>query len=148
MNDNIVNFDNILEDIWDNRFTFNLLSVFKIIANRKPTAVDNPFTGGKVQDRNGQKRKHEKNEDVRVINEKADDDLKIKKGENWRNIFCGDKGKNRVKWNNDGLIMCPLWFLRQYCFDNCYHKESHMSDDKVPEGKRKEYKSYFGKIRK
>ena len=115
VNDNIVNFDNMLEDIWENCFTFNLPSVFKIIANRKPPAVDNPFTGGKVQDNNGQKRKRENNEDVRVINEKVDDDLKIKKGENWGKISCGDKGKHRVKCNNDGVLMCPRWFSRQYC---------------------------------
>ena len=60
VNNNIVNFDNILEDIWDNSFTVNLPSVFRIIANRKPPAVDNPFTGGKIQDKNGQKRKREK----------------------------------------------------------------------------------------
>ena len=108
VNDNIVNFDNILEDIWDNLFTVNLPSVFKIITKRKPPAVDNPFTGGKFHDDNGQKRKREKNEDVRVINEKADDDLKIKTGENWGKIFCGDKGKHRVKWNNDGVLMFPL----------------------------------------
>ena len=98
MNNNIVNFDNILEDIWDNRFTVNLPSVFKIIANRKPPVVDNPFTGWKVQDNKGKKGKPENNEDVRIINEKADDGLKIKKGENWGNIFCSDKGKHRVKW--------------------------------------------------
>ena len=97
MNNNIVNFDNILEDIWDNSFTVNLPSVFKIIANRMPPAVDNSFTGGKFQDKNGQKRKPENNEDVRVINEKADYDLKIKKGENWGKILCGDKGKHMVK---------------------------------------------------
>ena len=116
MNDNIFNFDNIVEDIWDNRFTFNLPSILKITANRKPPAVDNPFTGGKVQDYNGQKRKHENNEDVRVINNKTDDDPKIKKGENWGTIFCGDKRKHRVKWNNGGVLMCPRRFLRQYCF--------------------------------
>ena len=87
MNDNIVNFDNILEDIWDNRFTVNLPSIFKIITNRTPSAVDNPFTGGKIQDKNGQKRKRENNEDVRVIKEESDDDLKIKKGENWGKSF-------------------------------------------------------------
>ena len=85
---------------------------------------------------------------MRVINEKADDDLKIKTGENWGKIFCGDKGKHRVKWNNDGVLMCPLWFSRQYCFGDCNNKESRVLDDKVPEGKRKEYKSYLKKIRK
>ena len=110
LNDNIVNFDNILEDLWDNCFTVNLPSVFKIIFNRMPPTVDNPFTEGKVQDKNRQKMKRENNEDVRVINEKADDDLKIKKGENWGNIFFSDKGKHRLKWNNDGVLMCPRWF--------------------------------------
>ena len=110
--------------------------------------MDNPFIVGKVQNNNGQKIKRENNEDVRVINEKADDDLKIKKGENWGKIFCGNKVIHRLKWNNDGVLMFPRWFSRQYCLDNCNHKESHVLDDKVPEGKRKEYKSYLEKIRK
>ena len=33
---------------------------------------------------------------MRVSNDKADDDPKIKKGESWGTIFCGDKGKHRV----------------------------------------------------
>ena len=98
----------------------------------------NTFTGGKLQENNRQKRIRENNEDVRVINEKADDDLKIK-------IFCSDKGKHRLKWNNDGVLMCPRWFSRHYCFENCNHKEIHVSDVKVLEGKRKEYKSYLEK---
>ena len=110
--------------------------------------MDNPFIVGKVQNNNGQKIKRENNEDVRVINEKADDDLKIKKGENWGKIFCSNKGKHRVKWNNDGVLMCSRWLSRQYCFENCNHKESHVSDDKVPEVKRKEYKFNLKKIRK
>ena len=68
LNDIIVNFDNILEDIWDNRFTVNLPSVFKIITNRNPPAVENAFTGGKVQHKKGQKKKRKNNKDVRVIN--------------------------------------------------------------------------------
>ena len=55
VNNKIVNFDNILEDIWDNRFTVNIPSVFNIFTNRKPPAVDNPFTGGIIKDKNGGK---------------------------------------------------------------------------------------------
>ena len=72
--------------MWDNRFTVNLPSVFILVANRKPPTVDNPFTGGKVQDANGQKRKRGDDREARAINDKVDDDLKIKKGENWEKI--------------------------------------------------------------
>ena len=59
MNDNIVVFDNILEDIWDNRFSVNLPSVFKVIADRKPPAVENPFLVGKAKEKSENKRKRD-----------------------------------------------------------------------------------------
>ena len=148
MNDNIVNFSNILEDIWDNRFSVDLPSVFKIISKNGPPKVDNPFTGVKARDSNKQKRKRdEKDKDNKVSNNKADDNLKMKNGESWEKIFCGKNSEHRVKWNSAGTLMYPRWFSRQYYFDNCNNKESHVSDDKVPEEKRKEYEAYLVKIR-
>ena len=82
VNNNIANFDNILDDIWDNCLTVNLPSVFTIMAKSKPPKGGNPFTREKVQDTHGQKKKCGDDMDVRVINDKANDDLQIKKGEN------------------------------------------------------------------
>ena len=148
VNNRIVVFDSILEDIWDNRFTVNLPSVFKVIADGKPPTVDNPFTEGKAQQENRNKRKCNSNEKSnKIINDKVDDDLKTKDDESWRMIFCGNNIKHRVTWS-PGVLMCPRWFPKQYCFGDCAHKASHVPDNKVPEGKRKTYKSYLEKIRK
>ena len=43
--------------------------------------------------------------------------------------------------------MCPRWFSKHYCFENCNYKESHVPNDEVPQDKRKEYKTYLKKIR-
>ena len=147
VNDNIVNFSNILEDIWDNRFSVDLPSVFKIIANNGPPRVDNPFKVGKDRDSNRQKRKRDEKKSNKLTNDKADDNLKTKKGESWEKIFCVKSCEHRVKWNSAGTLMCPRWFSRQYCFSDCGNKDSHVPNGKVPEEKRKEYEAYLVKIR-
>ena len=110
--------------------------------------MENPFTIANDTDSNRQKRKRDDEKSTKITNDKADNNLKIKKDESWEKIFCGDNVKHRVKWNSTGTIMCPRWFSRHYFFSDCHHKECHVPDDKVPEGKRKEYKAYLVKIRK
>ena len=75
--------------------------------------------------------------DNRVSNENADKDLKMKKNEDWAKVFCGANVIHRINWNNNGCLICPLWFSKHYCFENCNYKASHVPDDEVPEDKRK-----------
>ena len=51
------------------------------------------------------------------------------------------------KWENNGCLMCPRWFSKHYCFENCNCKSSHVPDNKVLEEKSKAYKTYLKKIR-
>ena len=43
--------------------------------------------------------------------------------------------------------MCPHWFSKHYCFENCNYKASHLPEDEVPEDNSKAYKTYLNKIR-
>ena len=61
-------------------------------------------------------------------------------------MFCRTNIIHIIKWNNNGCLMCPLWFSRKYCFRKCNYKASNVPDDEVPEDKRKAYKTYLNKI--
>jgi hypothetical protein len=43
--------------------------------------------------------------------------------------------------------MCPRWFIAGYCFDNCYHKASHVTADEVPADKAAAFKTFLDNIR-
>ena len=45
--------------------------------------------------------------DDRVSNNNADKDLKMKHNEDWAKAFCGANVIHRIKWNNNGCLMCP-----------------------------------------
>ena len=75
--------------------------------------------------------------DDRVSNYNADKDLKMKQNEDWAKFFYGDNAINRIKWNNNGCLICLRWFSRNYCFKNCNYKAIHVPEDEVPEGKSK-----------
>ena len=84
--------------------------------------------------------------DDRVSNDNADKDFKMKQNEDWVKLFCGTNVIHIIKWNNNGCLMCPRWFSKNYCFEKYNYKASHVPDDEVPEDKRKAYKTYLKKI--
>ena len=86
--------------------------------------------------------------DNRVSNDNEDKDLKMKQNEDWEKLFCEANVIHRIKWNNNGCLVCPCWFSKHYCFEKCNYKASHVPDDEVPEDKKKAYKTYLKKIRR
>ena len=115
VNDGIVVFSGIMEDIWENRFSVHLPSVFKV----KPInwGGDTPFGQNPFSLRNydGNIKKKKKRilggeEDGRVSNDNADKDFKIKQNEDRAKVFCRTNLIHRIKWNNNGCLMCPRWF--------------------------------------
>ena len=55
----------------------------------------------------------------RVSNDNADKDFKMKKNEDWAKVFYRTNTIHIIKWNNNGCLMCPSWFSKNYCFENC-----------------------------
>ena len=94
VNDGIVVFSGILEDIWENRFLVHLPSVFKV----KPIdrGGETPFgqTPIRLENPDGDIKKKRKRilggeVDDRISNDNADKDFKIKQYEDWEKVFCG-----------------------------------------------------------
>ena len=120
MNNGIVVFSGILEDIWENWFSVHLPSVFKM----KPIdrGSETPFvqTTCILGNPDGDIKKKRKRilggeEDGRVSNYNADKDFKMKQNEDWAKVFCRTNVVQRIKWNNTGCLMCPRWFSKHYC---------------------------------
>ena len=129
VNDGIVVFSVILEENFVNLFSVHIPSVFKVKpinwGDETPLGqipfgktlfgLGNP--GGGIK----KKRKRISVGEVgdRVSNDNAKKDLKMKQNEDWEKVFCGANVIHRIKWNNNGCLMCPRWFKKNYCFDNC-----------------------------
>ena len=93
MNDGIVVFSGIMEDIWENRFSVHLPSVFKVKPidrggetrfGQTPFSLRNP--GKDIK--NKRKRILGGEADNRVSNDNADKDFKMKQNEYWAKVFC------------------------------------------------------------
>ena len=112
VNYGIVVFSGILEGIWDNRFSVHHPSVFKvkpIDPGSETPFVQTPF--GLIYHDGGFIRRKKRNSggelDNRVSNDNADKDLKMIQIEDWENVLCGSNAIHRIKWNNNGCLMCP-----------------------------------------
>ena len=119
VNNRIVVFSGILEDIWENRFLVHLPSVLKVKLidrggetpfGQTPFSLENP-------DRDI-KRKRERisgsEEDNRVSNDNVDKYFKMKQSEDWAKVFCGTNAIHIINWNNNGYLMFPRWFSKHY----------------------------------
>ena len=107
MNDGIVVFSGILEDIWENRFLVHLPSMFKV----KPIdrGGENPFvqTPFSLENPDRDIKKKRKSisggeEDSRVSNDNAGKDFKMKQNEDWEKVFCGTNVIHIIKWKKMG----------------------------------------------
>ena len=149
VNDRIVDFDNLFEDLLDGRFSCMLPAVFKVRAPLQPPTVSNPFDQERGRSTKGNKRDVDKNGGGRINNENMVEDFKMKENRSWGNVFCGNNACKRISWNGDEKIkMCPRWHSRGYCYPNCNNKASHVPDTEVPGAKRTEYRAYLKEVRK
>ena len=143
VDDSIVDFKDIITSIKSRTFFTRLPPTFKSIMNGSDDDGVDPKRSPKKRKVN-EGRKDDSVEQVK--NADQIQEFKIRPGEDWRSVFCGNPG-DRVSWN-DKERMCPRWHSKGFCFPNCNNKSSHVPEDKVTEIKKKEYRGYLKKIRK
>ena len=148
VNDEIVNFNIIVNDILDNRFSVPLPLAFKKtdIVETNTSVFETQKIGNPNGKRKG-KRDDDNDREKRVLNSEQVEEFKMKPDDDWRK-FCGNSAQHRVDWNDDGFKMCPRWHSKGFCFKDCNHKASHVPKGNVSQGKVKEYKGYLVKVRK
>ena len=90
--------------------------------------------------------KKKKKQNNRVTNKHQPEQFKMRTGETWATHFTNKNVNQRVPWDAEAK-MCPRWFIAGYCFDNCFHKSSHVKADDIPAEKSTAFKSFLDNIR-
>jgi hypothetical protein len=157
VNNNVIDFGDLLEQVLNGSFMMNLPPSFKVVqagtdapidANQAAAggAIVAAAEAGKGKGR-GKKRKGENGNGNLVKNPSPDEDLAVKAGESWAESFSKRLLKERPSW--DGKInMCARWHIKGDCFDDCSCKESHVGKDKIPADKKASFLTYMTKCRK
>lgn len=152
VNDKVIDFEDLLEQVLNGSFTMNLPPSFKIVQagtdapnDAKQAVARGAKEEGKGEGR-GKKRKGDNGNGNLVKNPAPDEDLAVKAGESWAEIFSKQLPKERPSW--DGKInMCARWHIKGDCFDDCSRKESHVGKDKIPADKKASFLTYMAKCR-
>ena len=76
------------------------------------------------------KRKDQREEGLRVSNEKMIAEWKLRPGEKYAK-FAGEHLELRPKV--DGKYACTRWHVKGYCFANCKNKNSHFPSHDAPQ---------------
>mgnify|MGYP006177327177 FL=1 len=152
VNDKVIDFEDLLEQVLNGSFTMNLPPSFKIVQagtdapnDAKQAVARGAKEEGKGEGR-GKKRKGDNGNGNLVKNLAPDEDLAVKAGESWAETFSKQLPKERPSW--DGKInMCARWHIKGDCFDDCSRKESHVGKDKIPADKKASFLTYMAKCR-
>jgi len=149
VNDNILNFDDVIKHVLNGTFTMTLPPTFskvKMETTEKKDA-ESKHKGGEGEEGKGRKkRKSEDGKGTGVANPTQPAEFKLTAGENWKENFSGILTQDRPAWN-DKIRMCARWHIKGDCFDNCTRKESHVTNDKVGDDKRASMKNFLAKCR-
>lgn len=145
VNDRLVNFDDIVDDCVTQRFNVSLPGTFLMPADSNS---DDEVQANESRDSRKKRRKRAEpafDDSRHDKNEHQVEEFKMKQGEDWKNDFSGKCIEHRPSWGKK--FMCPRWHTGGFCFKSCKNAESHVNDDKVPQDKRKEYRTFLKKCR-
>ena len=152
VNDAVLKFKDLLEQVLDGSFNMNLPPSFKVIqVKTKSKSIDDAkpaaaAAAGDGKGGRGKKRKGENGNGNLVKNPAQDKDFAVKPGKSWQETFSKQLAKERPSW--DGKVnMCARWHIKGNCFDDCSCKESHVGKDKIPADKKASFLTYMSKCR-
>lgn len=151
IDDGILNFLPLIDSVRYGIFDLRLPLTFKLSDAESPDDPKNNKRGGgggqgDAATGNPQKKKKQKGE-PRIENAHQPEQFKMKTGETWASNFANKNVQSRVPWGDGNTKMCPRWFIAGFCFDNCYHKNSHVKSDEVPPEKLTAFKTFLDNIR-
>jgi hypothetical protein len=152
VNDNVLEFKDLLEQVLNRVFNLNLTAAFKKIKNPTKTAAANEnkqaAAGNNKKGNGGNKRKHKNKNgnDNLVENKNQDKDFVPKEGKTWKDMFSKQFPQDRPTW--DGKVkMCTRWHIKGNCYDNCARVISHITKDKIPADKKAGFLFFMKKCR-
>ena len=144
VDDRVLQFDSLMEDILNGQFIMTLTATFKKVQGNQYKVNHNDTAGkggskGDPGDKGGPEKldKHGKKRVIdqelvgsRVINDQQCNEFNLTVGEKWNN-FKAKCTKSCPDWNNQ-VKMCARWHIKGDCFNTCQRAISHVSCSKVP----------------
>ena len=155
VDDRVLQFDNLMEDILNGQFNMTLPVTFKKVqsnqlgvgkGNQLGVGKGDPVKSGPELDKRGKKRCIDQElASSSVKNDQQCNEFKLKVGEKW-NDFRAKCSKSRPDWNNQ-IKMCARWHIKGDCFDTCQRAISHVPCSKVPPKQKKDFLFFMEECR-
>ncbi len=157
VNDSILNFENLLDQVFNGSFHIVLPASFRKIEITPKSEITNIIKstpGGNIGsdfNPNQSKREKCKSEDGNgnlVSNSAQDEDFKVKAGETWKDTFSKQLPFDRHFWGEASKVkICARWMIKGDCYDNCAQNASHVTKDKIPSEKKMNFLTFMKKCR-
>ena len=154
VNDNVLDFDNLLEQVLNGSFHIILPASFKKIEVASAGATKSTPAGGNIvsdQNLNQPKKGKRKSEDGNgnlVRNTAQDEDFKVKTGETWKDTFSKQLPYDRPFWDEESKVkICARWMIKGDCYDTCARSASHVTKDKIPSDRKASFLAFMKKCR-
>ncbi len=158
VNDNVLDFENLLEQVLNGSFHIILQASFKkikVTPKSEITSAIKSTPGGNIgsdlnlnQPKKGM-RKSEDGSGNLVSNSAQVEDFKVKTGETWKDTSSKQLPFDRPFWDEASKVkICARWMIKGDCFDNCARSASHVTKDKIPSEKKASFLSFMTKCRK
>jgi hypothetical protein len=149
VNNNVLKFKDLLEQVLNGAFQMNLPASFKKVANSFNKEETNHATAGNEGKGNGgNKKKHRsKNGNNNLVKNSAQDkDVQFATGKSWKDAFSKQFPQDRPSWEGK-VKMCARWHIKGNCYNNCTRVTSHVTKDKIPANKKAGFLTFMKKCR-
>ena len=142
----ILCFDQIVNDAVMGNLNGSLPKAIRDLLEEDDDEVDGMKKGKRKSGKSDTRNKDNNNSEV-VINTDQIADFKLGANEQYSKIISGKGVKDRVKWGEDGCMMCVRWHIGGRCVKHCKHAESHVPANQVPSEKKTSMAGFVRKMR-
>jgi hypothetical protein len=120
VNDNVLEFEDLLKQVLNGAFQINLPASFKKVANSSKTAAakETKTAGNKGEGNGGNKKKPKrKNGNNNLVKNLAQNkDFALVTGKSWKDTFSKQFPQDRPSWEGK-VKMCTRWHIKGDCYD-------------------------------
>ncbi len=138
VNNNVLKFEDLLEQVLNSAFQMSLSASFKKVENSAKTPAINETkqatAGNEGEGNRSNKKKHESkngNGNGNLVKNLAQDkDFAVATGESWKDTFSKQFPQDRPSWEGK-VKMCVRWHIKGDCYGNCTRVTSHVTKEKI-----------------
>jgi hypothetical protein len=153
VNNNILNFNDLLDQVLNGSFQMNLPPSFKKIKNSPRNAPSikpkqaKAWNEGEGNGGNKKKQKSENGHGNQVKTAAQDEDFAVAEGKTWKETFSKQFPQDHPTWEGK-INMCARWHIKGDCYNNCQCIASHVRKDKIPVDKKAHMLTFMKKCPK